>query len=499
MTRRPTSCRSAATASSSRSAQPTARPIWSAARWVARAWMRKRSGFSSQPPLDSKKSKTRRGAGDRQDAGGLEDVDRVGDAGDAARADAAAVGEAQDGDRQGDVGLDRLDQLADAGGLGGRGAHDPLAGLDQDREALDRLEGVGEAAAGRRARSSACSWPGGICALPFPFGLWAWSMPLDDSAMSSADEDVRFSHFRPQNRSIAADSIHFVAAKAAVRRSRSIAASMRASDCSRPSAASDSKMPGRDRAAGDRDPDRLVELARLDVEALGQRRQRRLDRLAGRSRRRRARASRAASSSGRDPVLHHLAPRPSRRRPGARRGSGSAARPRPASAPSPGRSRRRRAAARRRSRPRWRATAAGVLLERHLAHEAAVDPAQLLLVEDRRRPADVLDPEALDQLLGRHQRRVVVGRPSRAARGSCGPRPAGSRRRAAPAPRRRRGAWRASCRRGRAAAAGGRSAGGSCPSAASTSSCLGVLERWSSPRTTSVIPISASSTATAKL
>ena len=51
------SCSSAATASSSRSTQPIARPMWSAARWVARAWTRKRSGFSSQPPLDSKKSK----------------------------------------------------------------------------------------------------------------------------------------------------------------------------------------------------------------------------------------------------------------------------------------------------------------------------------------------------------------------------------------------------------------------------------------------------------
>ena len=45
------SWRSAAAASSSRSVQPTARPIWSAARWVARAWTRKRSGFSSQPHL----------------------------------------------------------------------------------------------------------------------------------------------------------------------------------------------------------------------------------------------------------------------------------------------------------------------------------------------------------------------------------------------------------------------------------------------------------------
>ena len=55
-----------------------------------------------------------RGAGDRQDAGGLEDVDRLGNACATPPAAAAAVGGAQDGDRQGDVGLDRLDQLADA-------------------------------------------------------------------------------------------------------------------------------------------------------------------------------------------------------------------------------------------------------------------------------------------------------------------------------------------------------------------------------------------------
>ena len=56
-----------------------------------------------------------RGAGDRQHAGGLEHLDRLGDAADAAGDDAAAVGEAQDRDRQGDVGLDRFDQLADRG------------------------------------------------------------------------------------------------------------------------------------------------------------------------------------------------------------------------------------------------------------------------------------------------------------------------------------------------------------------------------------------------
>ena len=96
----------------------------------------------------------RRGAGDRQHAGGLQHVDRVGDAGDAARGHAAAIGEAQHRDRQGDVGLDRFDQIADARRLGGRRGDHPLAGLDQDREALDRLEGLGQAAA-RRGRAAA--------------------------------------------------------------------------------------------------------------------------------------------------------------------------------------------------------------------------------------------------------------------------------------------------------------------------------------------------------
>ena len=140
-----------------------------------------------------------------------------------------------------------------------------------------------------------------------------------------------------------------------------------------------------------------------------------------------------------------------------------------------------------------------VAVERLLAHVAPVQPAQLPLVEDRRRPADPVDREALDELVGARGSSRRPRRPSRAAPGSCGRPPAGSRPRAAPGPRRRRGASRASCRRGRAAAAGGRSAARASPRASSTSSCRGVFERWSSPRITSVIPMSASSTATAKL
>ena len=53
-----------------------------------------------------------------------------------------------------------------------------------------------------------------------------------------------------------------------------------------------------------------------------------------------------------------------------------------------------------------------VAIEVELAHEAPVQPPQLLLVEDRRGAADALDREALDELVGREDRRVVVGAPA---------------------------------------------------------------------------------------
>ena len=61
----------------------------------------------------TRRSRRRRGAGDRQHAGGLEHVDRLGGRRQRRRRPSAAVGGAQHRDRQGDVGLDRLDQLAD--------------------------------------------------------------------------------------------------------------------------------------------------------------------------------------------------------------------------------------------------------------------------------------------------------------------------------------------------------------------------------------------------
>ena len=53
-----------------------------------------------------------------------------------------------------------------------------------------------------------------------------------------------------------------------------------------------------------------------------------------------------------------------------------------------------------------------VLLERQLAHVAAVHPAELAGVEDGRRAPDTVDREALDQLLGREEGRVVLGPPA---------------------------------------------------------------------------------------
>ncbi len=150
MTRRPMSWMRAATASSSRSAQPTARPISSAACWVALAWTRNRSGRSSQPPLDSKKSKTGAVPAIARTPDGLSTSTAVGIV--ATSPDAGAVGEPQDRDRQRDVGLDRVDQVADPGAVGGRRLEDPGAGLDQGREALNRLERGSKASTRCRGR-----------------------------------------------------------------------------------------------------------------------------------------------------------------------------------------------------------------------------------------------------------------------------------------------------------------------------------------------------------
>ena len=200
MTRRPTSCSSAATASSSRSTQPTARPIWSAARWVARAWTRKRSGFSSQPPLDSKKSKLGAVPAIASTPEGLSTSTASG-----MPPTPPATTPLRLAKRRTEIARATSDSTASTSSpmraVSAVAARDhPLAGLDQDREALDRLEGFGEAAAGRGVPRPCRATP-----LAFAVAVRAsWRMAtfavdrllggrLLPSATSSADEDVWFS------------------------------------------------------------------------------------------------------------------------------------------------------------------------------------------------------------------------------------------------------------------------------------------------------------------
>ena len=79
--------------------------------------------------------------GERLDALGREDLDRLGDAGDLALlALRRAVGDPQHGDHERDVRLDRLDDLAHRGAVLADDPQDAVARLGQSRESLERLE-----------------------------------------------------------------------------------------------------------------------------------------------------------------------------------------------------------------------------------------------------------------------------------------------------------------------------------------------------------------------
>ena len=178
----------------------------------------------------------RRGAGDRQHAGGLQHVDGLGIAADAAGGGAAAVGEAQHGDREADVRLDRLDQLADAGGLRGGRLHHPRAGLDQDRESLDRLEGRREAGTGRglpppRARRACLPLAPCRCSV---LASHAWPLLRLPHRHQRTHGLAAAPHFRDQ--SAYPCPLRKAPAGSVVRqgRRRAIAASIRASDSSLP-------------------------------------------------------------------------------------------------------------------------------------------------------------------------------------------------------------------------------------------------------------------------
>ena len=86
--------------------------------------------------------------GERLDALGREDLDRLGNAGDLALlALRRAVGDPEHGDHERDVGLDRLHDLADRGAILANDPQNAVARLGQSRERLERLEGSGEPAA----------------------------------------------------------------------------------------------------------------------------------------------------------------------------------------------------------------------------------------------------------------------------------------------------------------------------------------------------------------
>ena len=271
---------------------------------------------------------------------------------------------------------------------------------------------------------------------------------------------------------------------------------MRASVSSRPSDGDRLEDARRHRGAADGHPHRLEDVLGLDSQLVDHAAQRGLDVL-GVERLGRPPARRVPGEALGAPSPITFAQAFSSYSAGARRGSPPAARSRRASASSPGRSHR---LARDASRPRRSSSRAVQLVERQLAQVVAVHPAQLLLVEHRRVLRHPLEREALDQLVGgeeggrlvvapAEQRDVVAHRLGQIARA-----------RGAPAPRPRRGASRASCRRGRAAAAGARTRAARRRRAPRRIiSWRGVFEMWSSPRTTCVMPMSWSSTATARL
>jgi hypothetical protein len=83
--------------------------------------------------------------GERLDALGREDLDRLRDLGDLALlALGSAVGDPEHGDHERDIGLHRLDHLADRGAILADHPQDPVARLREGRECLECLEGCGE-------------------------------------------------------------------------------------------------------------------------------------------------------------------------------------------------------------------------------------------------------------------------------------------------------------------------------------------------------------------
>ena len=137
------------------------------------------------------------GAGDRQHSGGLEHVDRLGDAGGAAGRAPPRLAARRTAIVRATSDSTASTSVADAGRLGGRRAHHPRLGLDQDREALDGLEGSGEARAGRGLARSLCRAT--ACVLDLAVAVVSSSEAWADCSPNHRQrEDVRFSRMLPK-------------------------------------------------------------------------------------------------------------------------------------------------------------------------------------------------------------------------------------------------------------------------------------------------------------
>ena len=136
------SCSSEEISSSSRSGNSIREQSRSAARCVATACRRKRSGAASHSGRALEEVEGLGGADQRLDAGGREDLDRLRDAAHPPAAVGALVGEPHDGDHERHVGLDRGRPSRSTEGWSWlTSAQDSLARLGQRRECLERLEG----------------------------------------------------------------------------------------------------------------------------------------------------------------------------------------------------------------------------------------------------------------------------------------------------------------------------------------------------------------------
>jgi hypothetical protein len=172
------------------------------------------------------------GPRDREHPGRLQRLDGGRDAGDAPRMHVAAIGVAQNRDRKRDIALDGFDDLAAASGLRRSGGDHSVARLRQDGVALDGLESLRQTTARRRCATTGFG--------AFVQGNFAVALGSGDAHWPTHRQQWRLGLAQtpfPIHKSRCLQTCQAVA-------NRWAAARMRSSERSRPSTASDSKIPG---------------------------------------------------------------------------------------------------------------------------------------------------------------------------------------------------------------------------------------------------------------